>query len=140
MKLQFNPWDNYQRPMMLLRALGFSSLMLGVPAVQASDGEGEQWTLRRSLRQVRESNPDARSAALRIEKARAQLAVAEAQLWPKVFAETGYAATDNPVNAFMMQLNQRQFGFGTNFNDPDTTDNWVSELRVEYPFYTGGGR
>ncbi|MCF6311471.1 MAG: TolC family protein [Verrucomicrobiales bacterium] len=92
------------------------------------------------MTQVRISNPDARSAAIRIDKARAGLAVARAQLWPKIFAETGYAATDNPVNAFMMQLNQRQFGFGSDFNDPDTTDNWGSEVRLEYLFYSGGAR
>ncbi len=116
------------------------SLMSAADLVKAGDGSDVPWTLQRSLGQIQDSNPDARSAALRIEKARAQLAEARAQLWPKVFAETGYAATDNPVNAFMMQLNQRQFGFGADFNDPDTTDNWATELRVEYPFYTGGAR
>ena len=113
--------------------------LVPIPIIAGGDVTGV-WTLDRSLSQLRQSNPDARSAAIRIEKARAQLAEARAQLWPKVFAETGYAATDNPVNAFMMQLNQRQFGFGSNFNDPDTTDNWASELRMEYLFYTGGAR
>lgn len=120
---------------LLLLAIVFPSV-----ATQAGPDRGIGWTLDRALRHVREANPDARSAALRIEKARAQLAEAKAQLWPKVFAESSYAATDNPVNAFMMQLNQRQFGFGSDFNNPDTADNWGSELRVEYPFYTGGAR
>lgn len=137
MNLRSNPFKKSQRLMLFLHVLAIVSALLA-DTVRA--GDDEQWTLDRALRQVRESNPDARSAALRIEKARAKLAQAQAQLWPKVFAETGYTATDNPVNAFMMQLNQRQFGFESNFNDPDTTDNWASELRVEYPFYTGGAR
>lgn len=137
MNLMSNPFKKIQRLLMSLHVLVIATALLGNNVWAGDDGP---WTLDRALRQVRESNPDARSAALRIEKARAQLVEAEAQLWPKVFAETGYAATDNPVNAFMMQLNQRQFGFGANFNDPDTTDNWASELRVEYPFYTGGAR
>lgn len=121
----------------LIAVLSFFALVqTGLPG----EGNNTPWTLDRALLQLRKSNPDARSAAIRIEKARAQLDHARAQLWPKVLAETGYSATDNPVNAFMMQLNQRQFGFGGDFNDPDTTDNWVSELRVEYPFYTGGAR
>lgn len=116
------------------------AIFLQPVASQAEPDRGGGWTLDRALRHVREANPDARSAALRIEKARAQLAEAKAQLWPKVIAESSYAATDNPVNAFMMQLNQRQFGFGSDFNHPDTADNWGSELRLEYPFYTGGAR
>lgn len=125
---------------MFLRFIAIFLLSAVLQSLAAEDNESGLWTLDRSLLQVRSGNPDARSAAIRIEKARAQLAAARAQLWPKIFAETGYAATDNPVNAFMMQLNQRQFGFGSNFNDPDTTDNWASELRVEYLFYTGGAR
>ncbi len=125
-------------PRLMVLALFFQ--IFQAVATQAGSGADSGWTLGRALQHVRQANPDARSAALRIEKARAQLAEARAQLWPKVIAETSYTATDNPVNAFMMQLNQRQFGFGSDFNNPGTTDNWGSELRAEYPFYTGGAR
>ena len=40
----------------------------------------------------------------------------------------------------MFLLNQRQLTFGGDFNDPAVTDNWGSELRIEYPLYTGGAR
>lgn len=107
-----------------------------VPSLRA----GEPWTLERALGFVGENAPDARMAALRYEKARAQLDEARAQWLPKVNAETGYSATDNPTQAFMFLLNQRQLTFGGDFNDPDVTDNWGSELRLEYPLYAGGAR
>ncbi|MCB1091207.1 MAG: TolC family protein, partial [Verrucomicrobiae bacterium] len=84
--------------------------------------------------------PDAKMAQLRYEKARAQWDEARSQWMPKVSAETGYAATDNPTQAFMFLLNQRQLTFGGDFNDPDVTDNWGSEIRLEYPLYLGGAR
>jgi len=107
-------------------------------AVGFADDEG--WTLSRSLDYVRSNAPDAKVARLRFEKARAQLDEARTQWLPKLTAETGYSATDNPTQAFMFLLNQRQLTFGGDFNDPDVTDNWGSELRLEYPIYTGGAR
>ncbi len=100
----------------------------------------DEWSLSRALGYVRTNAPDAKIAKLRFEKARAQLDEARTSWMPKLTAETGYAATDNPTQAFMFLLNQRQFTFGGNFNDPDVTDNWGSELRLEYPIYTGGAR
>lgn len=101
---------------------------------------GESWTLDRALAHVGEHAPDARVAGLRYEKARARLEEARSAWLPKLTAETGYSATDNPTQAFMFLLNQRQLTFGGDFNDPDVTDNWGSEIRLEYPLYTGGAR
>ncbi len=123
----------------LIRILAVLGVFSGSP-VPFFLWAGEDWTLERALAHVGENAPDARMAALRFEKARAQLDEARAQWLPKLNAETGYAATDNPTQAFMFLLNQRQLTFGGDFNDPDVTDNWGSELRLEYPLYAGGAR
>lgn len=118
----------------LLRALLFA--VFGLTSVFAD----QPWTLDRALDHLGDHNPDLRVARLRIEKAEAQLAEARAQWLPKVTAETGYSATDSPTQAFIFLLNQRQLTFGGDFNDPATTDNFGSELRLEYPLFTGGAR
>lgn len=110
---------------------------LGLIAVAAA---GDTWTLDRALDRVAEDAPDARVATLRLEKAQAQLAEAKAQWKPRLTAESGYSATDNPTQAFMFLLNQRQLSFGGDFNDPAVTDNWGNEIRIEYPLYLGGAR
>jgi len=100
----------------------------------------ESWTLTRALGYVKTNAPDARIAKLRFEKARAQLDEARTTWLPKLTAETGYSVTDNPTQAFMFLLNQRQLTFGGDFNNPLVTDNWGSALRLEYPIYSGGAR
>jgi outer membrane protein TolC len=105
-----------------------------------SAGMAADWSLDRALAKVREHNPDAKSAMLRMEKANAQLREAHSQLWPRLTAETSYSATDNPPAAFMMLLNQRQLTFERDFNDPNVTDNWGTEIRLDYQIYSGGAR
>ena len=117
-----------------------TSLSLIISVVLSTFAKGGEWTLDRALGQVVREAPDARVAQLRLEKAKAQLSEARAKWMPKVNAETGYSATDNPTQAFMFLLNQRQLTFGGDFNDPPVTDNWGSGLSFEYPLYTGGAR
>ena len=117
--------------------LAILAVVTGFSVVAQAD---QEWSLDRALAHVGEHAPDARMASLRMEKAQAQLDEARAQWMPRVTAETGYSATDNPTQAFMFLLNQRQLTFGGDFNDPAVTDNWGSELRLEYPLYTGGAR
>ena len=108
--------------------------------LMVSFSAAETWTLSRALQQARKANPDMVSARHRIASAQAALLKARSALWPRIVAETGYMATNNPPAVFMAVLNQRQLTFDRDFNDPDTTDNWGSELRVEYSLYTGGAR
>ena len=83
-------------------------------------------------------NPDLASAQQRVNAARAALQQANAAFWPQVRVSESYAASDNPVQAFMMTLNQRAFNFGANFNHPDTTDNLNTKVLATYPLYNGG--
>ncbi len=125
-----------------MKTLPFA-LMLSIPALSWGGEVGaprSPWTLDRALAHVAEGSPDAASAEARLRKAEAELREARAALWPRVSAETGYSATDNPPAAFMMLLNQRQLTFDRDFNAPGLTDNWGSELRADYPIYAGGAR
>ena len=120
--------------------LGACILTATLICVAVSARAEEAWTLDRLLHHAIGANPDSVSAQHRITSAQAALMKARSALWPRVVAETGYAATNNPPAVFMAILNQRQLTFDRDFNDPDTTDNWGSELRLEYPLYTGGAR
>ena len=44
--------------------------------------------------------------------ARAAMSQADAAFYPRLSVGESYVASDNPVQAFMMTLNQRQFSFG----------------------------
>ena len=83
-------------------------------------------------------NPDLASAQQRVKAARAALQQADAAFWPQIRVSESYAASDNPVQAFMMTLNQRAFNFGANFNHPDTTDNLNTKVLATYSLYNGG--
>jgi outer membrane protein TolC len=97
-------------------------------------------TLDDALRLAIENNPDIATARHRASAARAGIAQADASLWPRVTVGAGYSASDNPVQAFMMDLNQRNLAFGpsTDFNDPDVTDNIDGRVIASYTIYNGG--
>jgi outer membrane protein TolC len=95
-------------------------------------------TLPEAVHLALEKNPDLASAQQRVKAARAALHQADAAFWPRVRVSESYAASDNPVQAFMMTLNQRAFNFNANFNHPDNTDNLNTKLLATYPLYNGG--
>jgi outer membrane protein len=87
-----------------------------------------------------ERNPDLATIEQRLVAARAALRQAEASFYPHLRVGETYAASDNPVQAFMMTLNQRRLSLGptTDFNDPPTTDNFNTRLSATYSLYDGG--
>ena len=93
---------------------------------------------REAVRLALERNPDLASAQQRLAAARAALRQADAAFYPHVRVSESYAASDNPVQAFMMTLNQRAFNFNADFNHPDNTDNLNTKLLATYPLYNGG--
>jgi hypothetical protein len=71
-------------------------------------------------------NPGTQAAFLRVDAAKAMIKQAKATYYPQLFLSGNYSLTDNPTQAFMMQLNQRQLDIqdpGFDPNDPDDTDN-----------------
>jgi len=96
-------------------------------------------TLPEAIQLALKNNPDLATAQQRVVAARAGIQQTEAALWPQVRVGAGYTASDNPVQAFMMTLNQRSLNMATaNFNHPDTTDNYNGKVIAQWSLYDGG--
>lgn len=100
--------------------------------------DAEVLTLERAIRFVLEQSPDVRAAEHRLEAARSLVTQAETGFYPKINLGEQYTKTNNPVGAFMSVLNQRQFNFGLNFNDPDPIDNFHTRLSLTQSLFNGG--
>ncbi len=88
-------------------------------------------------------NPDMEIAKQRIEGAQAALRQAQSGYYPWVTAQGSFTRTDNPPQAFMMELNQRQLDMmqpDFNPNDPDHTDNIRWSLAAKYRVFDCGRR
>ncbi|NQU11295.1 TolC family protein [bacterium] len=112
------------------------SLVLAVVPVRSEPprvlrlGEAVQLALGKS--------PDLATAQHRLAAARAGWRQTGAAFWPQVRLSGTYTGSDNPVQAFMMTLNQRAFDFGADFNDPPATDNLNTKVLAVYSLYNGG--
>ncbi len=90
-----------------------------------------------------ESNPGLEAATMRTEAARAALEKANAGLMPSIYANGTYSMTDNPTQAFMMQLNQRRLNMadpGFNPNQPGEEENVRLSLGGRWTLTDGGQR
>ena len=67
----------------------------------------EAVTLNECIHEALARNPDATAAAMRVNAARAFITETGSAYFPQLSVAGTYAATDNPTQAFMMQLNQR---------------------------------
>jgi len=114
------------------------SLLAALCGARAPAQEPRALTLPQALKLALDKNPDLATAQQRLAAARAALRQADAAFWPHLRVSESYAASDNPVQAFMMTLNQRAFSLNSNFNHPDTTDNLNTKLLATYPLYNGG--
>jgi outer membrane protein len=95
-------------------------------------------TLPEAIRLALQKNPDLATAQQRVNAARAGLQQADSALLPHVRVSESYVGSDNPVQAFMMTLNQRAFSLNADFNHPDTTDNLNTKLLAQWSLYDGG--
>ena len=86
------------------------------------------------------NNPDVRAATERVQAARAAIKEAQSAYYPMLVGSTTYARTDNPPQAFMMMLNQRNVSMQSDFNNPPDTDNLALSLGVRYRLYDFGRR
>lgn len=100
-------------------------------------------TLEECITAALDHNPGLRAAEYRVEAARAAYAQARAAWYPRIFLAGNYTRTDNPTQAFMMQMNQRSMNMAApsfDPNEPDDTDNWRGGVGVQYRIYDGGQR
>jgi len=75
-----------------------------------------------------EENPDLEAAMFRVNAAASAVGEARSSLYPNITLAGSYARTDNPPQAFFMNLNQRQADLTEDFNYPDDTDNFRTSL------------
>ena len=100
-------------------------------------------TLENCIRRALEKNPETEAAALRTEAAAEMIAQARSTYYPRFYLAGNYSVTDNPTQAFMMQLNQRELDIRRpdfNPNDPGNTDNTRFTLGLTYRLYDRGRR
>lgn len=85
-------------------------------------------------------NPDIRAATERVQAARASIREAQSAYYPMIGGTIGYARTDNPPQAFMMLLNQRNVSLQSDFNNPDDTENLALGLGLKWRLFDFGRR
>jgi len=120
----------------LLLALG--PTVPGCPESVRAEGAAREVQLDEAIELALVHSPDLASAEHRLAAARAAVRSAEAALYPRLGVSQSYAATNSPVQSFMMKLNQRSFRIDTDFNDPPTTDNLNTRLSATYSLFRGG--
>jgi outer membrane protein len=88
-------------------------------------------------------NPDIEIATRRIEAAEAKIKQAASAYYPWFTLSSSYTRTNNPPQAFMMKLNQKNLDMmspGFDPNNPDDTDNIRTSLGFKYRLYDFGRR
>ena len=102
---------------------------------------GMAGTLETCIKTALENNPDIQAGITRINAARYMIKQAESAYYPRLYLSGTYSMTDNPPQAFMMALNQKNLDMtdpGFDPNDPDQTDNTRFSIGLKYRFYDGG--
>jgi len=100
-------------------------------------------TLETCIKTALENNPGIQAGITRINEAKYMIQQAESAYYPRLYLSGAYSVTDNPPQAFMMSLNQKDLDMaqaGFDPNDPDRTDNVRLSLGLKYQIYDGGVR
>lgn len=84
------------------------------------------------------NNPDMTMAVARIRQAEAMIDHAEAAFWPALAFYTNYLRGDAPSGYFFSKLDQRDFSFNTDFNDPGAFQNFESGGTARWNLFRGG--
>jgi outer membrane protein TolC len=108
-----------------------AALLLAAPAVHAV-------TLDEAVQAALDNSPTLQAAESRIGAAQAMLRQAKSYYYPSVGVSAGYSASDNPIQAFMMELNQRQLNMmdpGFDANHPGDTENLRLSLGAQWRLF-----
>jgi outer membrane protein len=98
-------------------------------------------TLETCIKTALENNPGIQAGMTRINAAKYMIKQAESAYYPRLYLSGTYSMTDNPPQAFMLALNQKDLDMtDPDFdpNDPDPIDNMRLSLGLKYRFYDGG--
>jgi len=115
--------------------LAFASALPTAPLLWAAGADLDGY-----IREALSGNPGAQAAWHRVEAARGALTQARSAYFPRLSAAASYTMTDNPPQAFMMELNQRRLDMmapGFDPNSPDDTENVRLSLALKYRLYDG---
>ena len=111
-----------------------------IPALFAATAAPAAVTLDDLVGAALSNNAGLRAAGLRIDAARAQAGQAASAWYPQVKGVANYSRTDNPPQAFFMNLNQRQASLQKDFNQPDDTENLRLGFSAGWLLFDGGQR
>ncbi|NCA81595.1 MAG: TolC family protein [Opitutae bacterium] len=123
-----SPTMNMNRPL-LKTALAIA--WLAAPAARAV-------TLDDAVAAALENSPTLQAAASRIVSAQAMLQQAKSYDYPAIGLSAAYTRSDNPIQAFMMQLNQRQLNMqdpAFNPNDPEDAENVRGSVGAQWRLF-----
>jgi outer membrane protein len=101
----------------------------------------EAVTLETCIKTALENNPGIQAGINRINEAKYMIKQAESAYYPRLYLSGAYSMTDNPPQAFMMSLNQKDLDMaqpGFDPNNPDRTDNVRLSVGMKYRIYDGG--
>jgi len=98
-------------------------------------------TLETCIRTALHNNPDIQAGLTRVQAAKHMIKQAESAYYPRLYLAGTYSLTNNPPQAFMMALNQKELDMtDPDFdpNEPDQSDNMRLSVGLKYRFYNGG--
>lgn len=113
---------------------------VGILLSGAMSSYGGELTLKDCLAAALKANPDLQAAEHRLEAARAAVREASSAYYPMLGLSANWARTDNPPQAFFMQLNQRQASLQKDFNQPGDTENVRGSVGVKWQLFDSGRR
>ncbi len=103
-------------------------------------GEGGMVRLDHCIRAALEASPDLQGAEARVDAARAAIREARSAYYPQLTIGANWTRTDNPPQAFFMQLNQRTASLQRDFNQPDDTENVRGSVGARWRLFDSGRR
>ncbi len=107
---------------------------------QGESQQAETLQLSEVIQLALQSSPDLQAAVEQTWVSEATARRARAEFFPTLTFTENYGVSDNPVTAFMYQLNERRLRFDRNFNVPITEDQFDTRLRAQQVIYAGGRR
>ena len=113
---------------------------LPTPIDVTGDAAPDALTLADVIAIALRANPDLYSASEQISIAEATLGRARAEFYPTLGISQEYGVTNNPVRAFMFDLNQSQLDPNVDFNSPGTRDDFHTGLMLQQNIYAGDRR
>jgi len=97
-------------------------------------------TLEECIMEALQQNPDLNAAMYRVEAAAASVGEVRSTWYPTITLSGQYTRTDNPPQAFFMNLNQRTASMDEDFNHPGDTDNFRTSAGFRMLVADGGRR